>query len=107
MYIHSVIIGIKNGASYEFIVGNGTEWSESFVFSFPSKPFHAYIINELDPSNPQAHQIIHNIAELAKKDKGMKVVIDLSKQKQVNPLVLNTSLLEPISNLTFYQVNIK
>ena len=107
IYLHYVTIGIKDDSTYEFILGNGSEWTLPFTFDYKNGPFHAYIVNDLDPNNVKAQQILKRIIEHAKNSKGMKSIIDLSTTKETNPLSSQSfcNFLQPALKLVTYQVN--
>ena len=99
---------IKNESTYKNILTKDSEWTLPFTFDYKDGPFHAYIVNNLDPNNEKAQQIVKRIIEHAKNSKGMKSIIDLSKTKENNPLSSQSfcDFVQPVLRLVTYQVNL-
>ena len=93
--------------SYEVIFGSDKNWSKPFFFEFTPKMLELYIVNDLNPNDPKAVQIIDSIKKEASRSIGsFKFLIDLSSS--MNGTRLNSDnyshLISTLGKLMLYQV---
>lgn len=103
-YLHSITV---EASDLEFSLGDGETWSKPHQFSLSQSPFQAYVVNNLDPENPMAKQLIQTILEQSRNsNKGFKVLVDLSETGEGLPIAKEKyrELLAPLTSSMTYQV---
>lgn len=103
-YLYSSTILAGN---YEFSFGTDDDWSSPISFDFLQPRVEIYIVNNLDPSDPNANKTIRSIKHLVSNNKEtLKMIIDLRSTND-KPYWLSkqySELISPLSNTMVYQV---